>query len=483
MSKVIDLWEAAAFEQVAEMSINRHKRRDIRSAIRESRYALKLMEAAQQADRPTSGEGVFEGPIRVVTVLHASLPHHTGGYTGRAQGLLHALKSRGVELRAYTRPGFYSERVDSKAAFPFAVDEVDGVNYRHLPAETPRKRGEYQYMFDAIEWYRKMLLVENPNVVHVRSTYLIALPAAIAAHQLGIPVVYEVSGLWELVYEGRGEMGRAKRTQRFEDLTCATVDRVVAMNRSMADLLEVRAQNWVLSVDELPNAVDTTRFSGISPLQTRKVPGYDVGYIGSLVDYEGLSTLLEAISMADAEGFRITAKIVGGGAEHRKLEELASSLRIDDRIDFKGRVPASEAVLQFEDVNVVVLPRLSKPATEIVTPLKPFEAMAAGRPLLVSDVAALAEVSREGTCAAVFRSGDAEDLKEQLISLLRNPIRQRELVENARDLVEQEHNWNLVAERMENYLRSVAIPRSELPCLPDVRTQRSGAFSWRVKGQ
>lgn len=483
MSKVIDLWEVAAFEQLAGMSINRHKRKDIRSAIRESRYALKLIEAAQQVDLPSKGRREFEGPIRVVTILHASLPHHTGGYTGRAQGLLRALKSRGVEIRAYTRPGFYTERAGSKDVFPYPVDDVDGVEYRHLPADTPRKRGEYQYMFDAIKWYRKMLLIENPNVVHVRSTYLIALPAAIAAHQLGIPVVYEVSGLWELVYEGRGEAGRAKRTQRFEDLTCATVDRVVAMNRSMANLLERRAQDNALLVDELPNAVDVSRFSCISPLNSQKAQGYDVGYIGSLVDYEGLSTLLEAISLADTEGFRITAKIVGGGAEQRNLEELATSLNIDDRVDFKGRVPASEAAYQFEDIKIVVLPRLSKPATEIVTPLKPFEAMAAGRPLLVSDVAALAEVSRDGSCAAVFKSGNAEDLKNQLIRLLSDPDRQRGLVENAHLLVQEEHNWDLVAESMESYLRSVAIPRSELPCLPDFRTRRSGIFSWRVKEQ
>ena len=483
MSKVIDLWEVAAFEELAEMSINRHKRRDIRAAIRESRYAVKLIEAAQQVDfSPTAGS-YFEGPIRVVTILHASLPHHTGGYTGRAQGLLRALESRGVEIRAYTRPGFYSEKVSSKAAFPFPVDEVDGVRYRHLPAKTQRKQGEFEYMFAAIEWYRKMLLVENPNVVHVRSTYLIALPAAIAAHQLGIPVVYEVSGLWELVYEGRGEAGRAKRTQRFEDLTFATVDRVVAMNRSMADLIEERVQGDAFSVDELPNAVDAARFSDITPLESKKALCYDVGYIGSLVDYEGLSTLLQAISLAGIDGIRITAKIVGGGAEQRRLEELATSLNINDRVDFKGRVPASEAVSQFEDVNVVVLPRLSKPATEIVTPLKPFEAMAAGRPLLVSDVAALAEVSRSGTCATVFESGNAEDLKDKLTSLLADPVRQRELVENAHFLVQTEHNWELVSKRMENYLRSVAIPRSEIPCLPDYRIKRSGTFSWRTKRQ
>lgn len=477
MSKVIDAWNEADFEFVAGQKLSRFKRKDIRGAIRESRYALKLFERAHAIEEPNKQAGLESiGDVKVVTILHASLPNHTGGYTGRAQGLLKGLMRNGINVRAYTRPGFYSERVNSKEAFPYPVDQVDGVEYRHLPADFRRKNGEFEYMYKAIEWYREVFLVERPNVVHVRSTYLIALPALIAAHELGVPVLYEVSGLWELVFEGRAQLGKARRIERMEDATCRYADRVVTMNSSMAKLLNDRSENG-LDIGLVPNAVDTSKFSHLTPLEEKDKFEYDAGYVGSLVDYEGLETLIRAVALGKQRQQPLRIKIVGKGAELEKLSVLTEELGISDLVDMPGSVSPKEAVEVFEETNLIVLPRLSTPATENVTPLKPFEAMAAGRPLVVSSVSALSEVSRDGKAAAVFQQGDPEELLEKILELLGNREKQIALSKYAKSLVSDEHNWNRVAATMAREISATAVPFQRLPFLTDVaQAHRSGSL-------
>lgn len=462
MSKVIDAWDQANFETIAGLSLNRFKRKDIRRAIRESRYAVRLIEATAAVEKPDVQPEPPVGPCKVTTILHASLPHHTGGYTGRAQGLLHGLKASGMHVTAYTRPGFYSESVDKRASFPVPSSEVDDVRYKHLPTSFPRSSGEFEYMFRSIEKYKQVFLAERPNVVHVRSTYLIALPALIAAHELNLPVLYEVSGLWELVFEGRGQLGRANRIARMEDLVCRQAQRVVSMNQSMADLLRQRS-GMDSEIGLVPNAVNTAKFRDVPRLSQIQDFDYEVGYVGSLVDYEGLDILLQAIALLRDEGVRVRAKIVGRGAEKDRLDQQLIDLGIDDRVNLTGPVSAEESVKQFDNVNVVVLPRRSTPATECVTPLKPFEAMAAGRPLLVSSVSALEEVSQRGRLAEVFEKENASDLARRLVQLLGDRERQEELVEEAFDYVNHECNWERIAKRMREELLQIAVSSRNLP--------------------
>lgn len=462
MSKVLEAWDAADFETVAENKLVKFKRKDIRRAIRESRYALRMFDLLSETVDPKVQFEPQSRPIRVVTILHASLPHHTGGYTGRAQGLLNGLLDLGAQVRPYTRPGFYVERVDRKASFPYPISQVGQVQYRHLPAEFARKNGELEYMYHSIEWYREVFLFERPNVVHVRSTYLIALPAMIAARQLGIPVLYEVSGLWELVYEGRGEVGRAQRTERLENIVATNATRVVSMNNSMAQLITNRSGGTV-SVGLVPNAVDTQKFEQVTPLAAKQNFEFDLGYVGSLVDYEGLDLLVRAIALLKSRGRTVTAKIVGKGNQYSHIEKLVEKEGVEKQVVLTGPVGADEAVQQFEDINIIVLPRRSTPATEIVTPLKPFESMAAQRPLLVSDVSALEEVSREETCALVFSEGNIEELALKIIALLDDRELQLSLVKTAGKLVAEEHNWKNVSARMLDELTGIARNVSSAP--------------------
>lgn len=452
-SEIKRLWELADFESLVTVS-QRPADKQEANILKEAQAALRLLNNPN-LNRDISGRriGATE-TFKTVTILHSSLPHHPGGYSNRAQGLLQGVSNFGVDLIGYTRPGFYRERVDESATDPLPTDTVDNITYHHLSDSVRRGRGEFQYMESCIPIYKRVFEHEKPEIVHVRSTFLIALPAIIAAKSLGIPVIYEVSGLWELVYEGRGEMGRSNRTERMEDVCATSATRTVTMNGAMASLLKARI-NRPLEIGLVPNAVDLAKFDTMPPWETQDEQ-YDLGYIGSLVDYEGLDLLLHAIAELRSRGFEFTAKIVGRGHQLSILQELAASLEISDLVIFTGPVPADEVQQHFSQIHTIVLPRKSTPATECVTPLKPFEAMASKRALITSDVSALNELSQGGTATTVFRSGDYLALAEAILRLADDDEQRQSQIQKAFEMVETFHSWDNIAKIMESELRATA---------------------------
>ncbi|MEY8579120.1 glycosyltransferase family 4 protein [Corynebacteriaceae bacterium 6-324] len=462
-SEIESLWELGEFESLAALTPQSPTKTET-NLIREANSALNLLQhPSLQAETPGRKIAADES-FKTVTILHSSLPHHPGGYSNRAQGLLKGISAHGVELVGYTRPGFYRERVDKNAAAPFPTDSVDGITYHHLSDTVRRGRGEFQYMESCIEIYKEVFQHESPQVVHVRSTYLIALPAIIAAKSLGIPVVYEVSGLWELVFEGRGEVGRSNRATLMENAAVKGATRTVTMNSAMAELLQSRIPNPP-KIGLVPNAVDLSKFEGLPSWEDQEEK-YDLGYIGSLVDYEGLDLLLHAVADLRKRGHIYTAKIVGRGHQLKPLKELSNELGLQDQVVFTGAVPADQVQSHFAQIRTIVLPRKSTPATECVTPLKPFEAMASKRALITSDVSALRELSRNGTASTVFENGNYVSLANAILNLSNNSGQRSSQLEEAFEMVRGYHSWDNIAKIMETELRANA--RSEYAFAPRV---------------
>jgi len=452
-SEINRLWELADFESLTSMPLIPSNSAE-ENIIKEAQAAIRLLNDPSLGKSATGRRMVVDEKFKTVTILHSSLPLHPGGYSNRAQGLLQGISKLGVSLSVYTRPGFYRERAGSDARLPYPVHVVEDIKYHHLADNFRRGGGEFQYMESCIEIYKQVLCKERPNVLHVRSTFLIALPAIIAAKSLNIPVVYEVSGLWELVYEGRGEFGRSNRAARMENSAVLSATRTVTTNTAMAELLKKRI-GLPIEIGIVPNAVDLTKFSGL-PSWEEQQDKFDLGYIGSLVDYEGLDTLLLAISHLRTQGFSFSTKIVGKGKELRLLKEMSKSLGIDDLVTFTGPVPADQVQQHFAQIRTIVLPRRSTPATECVTPLKPFEAMAAKRALITSDVSALRELSRNGKATTVFKQGDHIALADAIVDLEQNPEQRESQVDTAFEIVKNYNSWDNIGQIMETELRQNA---------------------------
>jgi PEP-CTERM/exosortase A-associated glycosyltransferase len=282
-------------------------------------------------------------------------------------------------------------------------------------------------------------------------------------------VVYELRAFWEdaAVDHGTAREGglRYRLSRGLETWALRRADAITTICEGLRSDIVGRGIP-AAKVTVVPNAVDIEEFSagGVpdSALKQRLGlnDGWVLGFIGSFYAYEGLDVLLRALAKLLARGGRVRALLVGGGRQEEELKRLASELGVADHIVFAGRVPHDEVQRYYNLIDVLVYPRLSMRLTELVTPLKPLEAMAQGRLLVASDVGGHRELIRPGETGTLFKAGDAEALAATVTDLLREPARWPALKAAARRYVETERTWKMSIARYEGiYARVTQPPR------------------------
>lgn len=391
-------------------------------------------------------------PGRILTILHASAPDQSGGYAVRAHSVLKTIVAGGFEVTALTRPGF-PEAANSLDPGDTAEVVHDGIRYLRMGSDSARADGEFAYMREAIDHFAEVIRRERPSAVHLRSTYVSALPGLIAAKRFGLPVVYEVSGMWELVYEAANTArmeGRRARTVVLENAVLEHCDEVLTITEAMRDIIGGRVRTR-RPIGIMPNAVDAAEFTSAEKNpQVLSRFGWSthdpvIGYIGTFVGYEGLDILVRAIALVRSRGLPVRALLVGDGAESTRIRSLSADLGLDDSaVVFTGRVPHNEVADLYSVIDVCAYPRLLTPATRAVSPLKPFEAMAAQKSVIVSDVPALAEIAGYGERGLVVPSGDVEALAEAISAVIEDPTATQSRVESAAAWTESERSWSAV---------------------------------------
>lgn len=394
----------------------------------------------------------------VVYVLSHCLPWRANGYAARSHGLLRALGGLGWKVTARTRLGYPWDDV-GRDAEPAAESVVDGVVYRHFPpgpvspTDTPLDR----YLETYADRLTEVLRHEGPAIVHAASNFVNGIAAVTAARRLGLPSIYEVRGLWEVsrlaAHPEQAESERFRMNARMEGEAACAADVVLTITGALRDELVARGVP-AGRIQVLPNGVDTERFRPAPPdaalrhalaIGDRTV----IGYVGSFIRYEGLDDLLRATARLRAErsdDFRVL--LVGRGPVEAALRRRAESLGVGDRVIFTGAVPHAEVDRYYSLVDVAPFPRKPERVCEMVSPLKPFEAMAMGKAVLVSSVAALTEIVADGETGLVFRKGSVEDLAARLGQLLDDGALRRKLGDAGRAWVVAERDWRPLAARL-----------------------------------
>jgi glycosyltransferase involved in cell wall biosynthesis len=138
---------------------------------------------------------------------------------------------------------------------------------------------------------------------------------------------------------------------------------------------------------------------------------------------------------------------VGGGPQQVELQALAARLGVSDKVMFVGRVPHQEVSRYYNLIDILVYPRLSMRLTELVTPLKPLEAMAQGKLFIASDVGGHHELIRNLETGVLFKAGDVRDLASKVLYLLSDTTRGLDIVAAGRQYVENERTWKAVVSR------------------------------------
>lgn len=390
--------------------------------------------------------------MRILHVLDHSIPLHSG-YTFRTLAILREQRRLGWQTFHLTSP----KQIDCTVA----EEEVDGWHFYRTPG-APSVGGKLPGVGEIAlmrQLERRLLEVAQrvrPQILHAHSSVLNAMPALRVGRRLGIPVVYEVRAFWEdaAVDHGSTTEGslRYRLTRRLETHALQQAAHVFTICEGLRGDIAARGIP-ADKVTVIPNAVDIESFDvGGAPDEALKASlglsgATVVGFIGSFYAYEGLDLLLDALPELLRRRHELRVLLVGGGPQEAALKAQAQAMGVADKVVFTGRVPHAQVQRYYDLVDVLAYPRHSMRLTELVTPLKPLEAMAQGRLLVASDVGGHKELIRDGQTGSLFKAGSAQALSAAVLGLLQRRADWPALRAAGRRFVETERTWSGSASR------------------------------------
>ena len=302
----------------------------------------------------------------------------------------------------------------------------------------------------------EVAIAEDADIIHAHVPYRVGMPALKAARKLQLPFVYEMRGMWEesAVASGRWKAGGLahRRFRRMETKVMRNADAVICISETLRqEAISRGISSEKISI--VPNAVNPVESEPevselLAEVQEKIGDSQVVGYIGSLRELEGVDSTADAVSILRKRG--VNAKLFVLSSESGQSELLAhcEKLRIDEDSIITGPVPHNQVAPFYELIDVFVVSRPDKRVTRLVTPLKPFEAMQAGRALVMSDLPALAEIVEDGKTGRLYAPDDVESLANITQELLEDESLRTNLGSAAAEWVATERTWASVTSKM-----------------------------------
>jgi PEP-CTERM/exosortase A-associated glycosyltransferase len=382
---------------------------------------------------------------RILHVLDHSLPAHSG-YTFRTRALMKAQAAKGWAVAGVTG-------VRHPLPGP-GVETVDGLTFYRTPPikPAPSPLREWREIGALAKRIEALVAEWKPDLLHAHSPVMDGLAALRVGKRLGIPVIYEIRAFWEdaAVGNGTGREGSARYflTRRLETHAVKSADAVAVICEGLRGDLVARGIDPA-KITVSPNGVDLDLFGSPSPrddaLAVELGLGADdpvIGFIGSFYDYEGIDDLIAAMPALIAAEPRARLLLVGGGPMEAALKAQAAASPVAAHIFFVGRVPHEQVERYYSLIDILAYPRKKMRLTDLVTPLKPLEAMAQGKLVAASDVGGHRELIEDGVTGSLFAPDDPAAIAAVLAGLLARRTLWGERRRVARAFVEAERNWS-----------------------------------------
>ena len=387
--------------------------------------------------------------MKILHILDHYKPHFSG-YVFRTASILRFQRELGLDPVLLTSPKH--GKVDA------ACEEIDGMRmYRIRETEfgTVPFLKETRLMKALQKRIEKVAGAERPDVIHAHSPSLNGLSAVKAGRKLGIPVVYEVRAFWEDAAVDHGTFAersmKYRLSRQLETGLFRKADALFTICQGLkADMIGRGIPAEKITI--IPNCVDAEAFAPLPydreiaarhGLEGKRV----FGFIGSFYNYEGLGLLLESFGAAREKGMDARLLFVGGGPEDDALRRKAADMGLNGTVIFTGKVPHKEVNRYYSVIDFLAYPRISMRLTELVTPLKPLEAMAMGKVVLGSDVGGIKELVTHDHDGYLFRAGDRDALVGLLVALASGRRDMGGIAARAMETVRVKHDWRKAVER------------------------------------
>lgn len=385
--------------------------------------------------------------LKILHILDHSAPLQSG-YVFRSQSIFREQVKRGWQPVAVSSP-----RHEASSKDPWQeMQEIAGIRYYRtgktasgiLPLEA-----ELRLMWVLAKRIKEVAGIEKPDIIHAHSPILNAYPALYVGRKLGIPVVYEIRAFWEDAAVDHGTFAegslRYKLIRNSETWACKMARHTFVLCQGIREDLHGRGIPYE-KLTAIRNGVDLKSLTPCPPdaeylqlwnLANKRV----IGFIGSFYRYEGLDLLVEAFAKLAPRYPDLVLLLLGGEEREGDLRKQVQRLGLDDRVLMPGRIPHSRVPGVYSLMEALVYPRRSMRLTELVTPLKPLEAMAMGRPVVASNIGGHRELLRDGETGLLFPPGDASSLAQTIGQLLDDQPLREKLASQGRDWVLHEHSW------------------------------------------
>ncbi len=387
--------------------------------------------------------------LNIIYTLNNSLPSSNNGYAIRSHYIAKSVKSNHIDIYPITRVGFPYELSNKTTDLEKSDDLlIDSLQYYRL--DKKGYRWNEVTVSEYIENYTLMLAdfakSKHATIVQGASNYVNGLAAVNAGRILNIPSIYEVRGFWEITRASREkgyDLSKSYKIQKqLETQACKDATCVIALTEIVKEELINRGINEK-KIYVVPNGVDTDKLKPKSKNQELLSKlGWNnkfvVGFIGSVVDYEGLSLFIKAAEIIQQSGNNdIRYLIVGDGNDLENLKTAVSESSLNHLFSFTGRVPYKEVEQYYSIMDTACYPRLNWEVCSIVSPKKPFEAMAYGIPVISSSVHANSYFINDGETGLIHQYEDADDIANKINLLYHNVDLRNKISKNARQWVVQ----------------------------------------------
>jgi glycosyltransferase involved in cell wall biosynthesis len=393
---------------------------------------------------------------RVLHIVSDALPVQQTGYTLRTQAVARCQRDAGLDPWVATRGrGARADGTPLARGAP-GTWHVEGIEYRAIGSAGDLDDYPDRELAQSAAAASRLVDELRPAVLHAATAYHNLQVCLALRDRHHIPVVYEVRGFREEIWLSRaGDLervrGRYAVEQAAETAAMRDADLLVTLSEGMRRHLVERSGIDEDRIAVVPNAADPDRFAPMprdATLAARLGIGDDpvIGYVSGFAPYEGIPVLLRATAELRRRGRRLRCLLVGGGTpdERGVVEATRSALGLDDgTVILAGQVAFADVPRYLSLLDIFVVPRTGDRVSRLVTPLKPYEAMAMELAVVASRVEALLEIVTHGETGITFEPDDHASLADAIEPLLDDPVRRRDLGEAARAWIIANRTWAL----------------------------------------